>query len=110
MGPATVFFLTPSEIPLSFADIWDSQTHSDFAARSEAMTPFLVLAVVLLALAMGGYFLMHRPHKDDQEFYNFRCTGCKKKLRYQERQVGHQGRCPSCRKPITFPPTSQAIG
>jgi hypothetical protein len=73
------------------------------------MTLYLVLGVALLGGVVGGYLFLHRPQNNDPEFYNFRCTGCKKKLRYQAKQVGHQGRCPACRKPITFPPISQAI-
>jgi hypothetical protein len=72
-----------------------------------------VLVAVGLVLAGGGlvcWFVRRGGRRRAvTEFYHFRCPRCKRRLRFQPRQVGHQGACSSCRQAVTFPPLSQAI-
>lgn len=71
----------------------------------------LVLVILGVGAALGvGFFLYvrSRPRTDDA-FYHFRCPKCKRRLRYQERQVGRKGKCSNCAGDVMFPPTSQSI-
>jgi DNA-directed RNA polymerase subunit RPC12/RpoP len=72
----------------------------------------LALLGVIIALAGGGYLLyrwksQNRP--DPDEYYHFRCPGCKRRLRYRAIQVGRKGKCSNCGGIVIFPPLSQAI-
>ena len=75
-------------------------------------TTLAVLGAAALAV-VGGlvYWLLRRGrHRDaNPHYYHFRCPGCKRRLRYQSRQVGHQGKCSHCGNVVTFPPVSQSV-
>jgi hypothetical protein len=74
----------------------------------EAMEIALALAAV--AAVVGGFVWWARTRSPAEgEVYYFRCPGCRRRLRYRERQVGHQGACSNCGQKITFPPVSQAL-
>jgi hypothetical protein len=78
------------------------------------MNETLVAAVVALVLVGGGlaFWLMWRRagrREEGAAFYHFRCTNCKRRLRFQSRQVGHKGKCSHCGNFVTFPPVSQAV-
>lgn len=70
----------------------------------------LVAAAVVAAGGLGFWLLRRgRAPAGDGDFYHFRCPGCKRRLRYQNRQVGHLGKCANCGRAITFPPVSQSV-
>ena len=69
----------------------------------------IVSLAVVLVLAVGGYFFLHRRTREDDTFYHFRCARCKRRLRYQAKQVGHKGKCSNCGGDILFPPVSQSV-
>jgi DNA-directed RNA polymerase subunit RPC12/RpoP len=76
------------------------------------MTGLLVILGVfgvIVALGVGGFFIIRSRSKVDDSFYHFRCGKCKRRIRYQERQVGHKGRCSNCGSDVLFPPLSQAV-
>jgi hypothetical protein len=75
-------------------------------------TMLAVLGAAALALVGGlAYWLRRRGrHRDaNPNYYHFRCPGCKRRLRYQTRQVGHKGKCSHCGNPVIFPPVSQSV-
>jgi hypothetical protein len=76
-------------------------------------TMLAVLGAAALALVGGGlaYWLRRRGRQRDSNphYYHFRCPGCKRRLRYQSRQVGHKGKCSHCGNPVIFPPVSQSV-
>lgn len=74
------------------------------------MNPIVLVAlIVVVGAAVGGYLFLKRPQGDPQAFHHFRCPACRRRLRFQQRQVGHQGQCSNCGKPVIFPPVSQSI-
>jgi hypothetical protein len=77
-------------------------------------TTLAVLAVAAFALAGGGlaYWLLRRGGRLREAraaFHHFRCPKCRRRLRFQSRQVGHKGECSHCGNPVTFPPVSQSV-
>jgi hypothetical protein len=69
----------------------------------------IVVLVVVVAAAVGGFLFWRGRAPKDEGFYHFRCPSCRRRLRYQARQVGHKGKCSNCGKDVTFPHTSQSI-
>jgi hypothetical protein len=66
-------------------------------------TTWIVTAGIVAGV--GGtvfLFLRSRPAKEDY-FLFFRCPGCKSRLRYGPRQVGHKGMCSNCKERFLFP-------
>ena len=49
-----------------------------------------------------------RGSSDDGLFYHFRCSRCKRKLRYEISKVGKMGACPACNQRCFFPDPTQA--
>jgi hypothetical protein len=76
-------------------------------------TTLVLLAVAALVLAGGvAYWVVRRGglRRDAAAtFHHFRCPNCRRRLRFQSRQVGHTGQCSHCRSPVTFPPVSQSV-
>jgi hypothetical protein len=70
---------------------------------------WILLVVVIGAGAVGYVWWLWTREVPAEETYHFRCPGCKRRLRYTSRQVGHQGACSNCGKALTFPPVSQAL-
>jgi hypothetical protein len=68
----------------------------------------LIVVGALVVVGLGFWFMRTRTPKE-QPIYHFRCPGCLRKLRYQERQVGHKGECGYCKQSITFPPLSWSL-
>jgi hypothetical protein len=76
------------------------------------MDPTFLVTVVASAAALAGGFLLARRLlrcREDRTFCHFRCPGCRRRLRFQARQVGHKGQCSKCGRDLTFPTVSQAI-
>jgi hypothetical protein len=74
----------------------------------------IVWAVAALVLAGGAlaYGVAHwrrRRREAAAEFYHFRCPNCRRRLRFQSRQVGHKGGCSHCGQTVTFPPISKSV-
>ena len=71
------------------------------------MDPIIIIIVavaVVLAAAAGFFYLRSRSGKKTEEDYlNFNCPGCRRKLRYRSRQAGHAGACPRCNQSFKFP-------
>ena len=70
--------------------------------------PLVGLAVVL-AVGVGIYLYLKGRPKQEEMFSHFRCPKCRRRLRYNERQVGHKGKCSNCSNEVIFPPISQSI-
>jgi hypothetical protein len=75
----------------------------------EDTTVVVVVLGVAAALVVGVVLFLRRRPKEDDTFYHFRCPKCKRRIRYQARQVGHKGKCSNCAGDVLFPPTSQSI-
>jgi hypothetical protein len=69
----------------------------------------IIIIGVVAALGVGVFFFIRGRNKVDEAYYHFRCPKCKRRLRYQTRQVGHQGQCSNCGNGVLFPPVSQSI-
>jgi hypothetical protein len=56
-------------------------------------------------MAANGYALLRsrRTAEREEPVHSFYCPGCKRKLRYRQRQIGHPGMCPRCKQKFTFP-------
>jgi transcription initiation factor IIE alpha subunit len=72
-------------------------------------TGWVLVVAAIVALVGGCVWWARRREGPDEETYHFRCPGCRRRLRYTARQVGHQGACSNCGKALTFPPLSQAL-
>jgi hypothetical protein len=68
-----------------------------------------VLIGVAVVGVVGGFYWFRGRRPKEEPVFHFRCPGCKRRLRYRARQVGHRGECSHCRQAITFPPVSQSI-
>jgi transcription initiation factor IIE alpha subunit len=76
------------------------------------MDPTILLAVLAaVAVLAGGFLLVRRLGRRgvDATFHHFQCPGCRRRLRFQGRQVGHKGRCSHCGRDLVFPAVSQSI-
>lgn len=76
------------------------------------MDTTVVVLIVIGVVVVGGVgvlLLMRRRKTEDDSFYHFRCPKCKRRLRYQARQVGRKGKCSNCASDVVFPPTSQSV-
>jgi hypothetical protein len=72
-------------------------------------TLVLVIVGVVAVLGISGFAYWWRRPRVDETFYHLRCRGCKRRLRYQARQVGHKGKCSHCGGDVLFPPIAQSI-
>jgi rRNA maturation endonuclease Nob1 len=74
------------------------------------MTIWLGVGAAMVIMGVVGvvFYLRSRKPKEE-EYYHFRCTNCKRRLRYRARQVGNAGTCNSCGGAVRFPPISQSI-
>ena len=66
-------------------------------------TTWILIVAIPLFIGIGAFlFFRRRSPKIEPPIY-FRCPGCKRKLKYASRQVGHKGMCSSCREQFVFP-------
>jgi hypothetical protein len=72
------------------------------------VTHLLILGAIAI-LGVGGYLLVRMQAPKEVRFDHFLCPGCKHRLRYEARQVGHKGKCSHCGHLLSFPPTSESI-
>jgi hypothetical protein len=77
------------------------------------VTTLTVLGLAAIVLAGGLVYFLARRGRSLQDardaYHHFRCPNCKRRLRYQSRQVGHKGKCSHCASHVTFPPVSQSV-
>lgn len=76
------------------------------------MDTTVVVLIVIGAVVLVGVvvvLLLRRRKTVDDSFYHFRCPKCRRRLRYQSRQVGRKGKCSNCAGEVIFPPTSQSV-
>jgi hypothetical protein len=66
------------------------------------LTWFMMVAVPVVLGAGGFYFWRYYRPREEEPLY-FRCPGCRHKLRYYARQVGHRGMCSNCKEKFVFP-------
>jgi rRNA maturation endonuclease Nob1 len=71
---------------------------------------WVVVAGVVIGLAVVAYVLVlrWRGGLTVEEYFHFRCPGCKRRLRFHARQSGHSGECSHCGGKVTFPHASQS--
>jgi hypothetical protein len=73
-------------------------------------TTVIVITGGAAVLVAGAFVAWTRLRGTPEEpTYHFRCPGCKRRLRYRARQVGHKGACSNCNRTLVFPPVSQAV-
>jgi uncharacterized paraquat-inducible protein A len=72
-----------------------------------ATTVSILVAIAAAAAVAGAYLVSrvrHRRREVAEEYHHVRCPGCRRRLRYQVRQVGHRAECSNCGHEVTFPP------
>jgi hypothetical protein len=74
----------------------------------DTTTYVLVGLGVALVLAVVGWVYLRTRAPREETFYHFRCPGCRRRLRYRARQVGHAGQCSHCGGKIVFPSLGQS--
>lgn len=67
------------------------------------VTIWVLIGLGIVLLGGGLYFFLRSRKPVEEEPLYFRCPGCKRKLRYYSRQIGHKGQCNSCKEVFTFP-------
>jgi prepilin signal peptidase PulO-like enzyme (type II secretory pathway) len=73
-------------------------------------TVIAIGALVIVAIAVGIFvYWRGRPQQTNDEFWHFRCPKCRRRIRYQSRQIGHKGKCSNCNADLNFPPTSESV-
>jgi hypothetical protein len=72
-------------------------------------TTLVLLVLGALATAAVVWVRLRLWAPKEEEFYHFRCRGCRRRLRYRRVQEGHTGKCSHCGQALIFPPVSQAI-
>jgi hypothetical protein len=71
-------------------------------------TTWVIIVVVLAGIGLGVFlFLRNRGPKDEEVLY-LRCPGCKRRLKYHPRQIGHKGMCSNCKEQFVFPSAAAA--
>jgi hypothetical protein len=66
-------------------------------------TTWILIIGIPLGVAIGAFlFWRSRPAREEGVLY-LRCPGCKRRLRYRPRQIGHKGMCNNCKEQFTFP-------
>jgi hypothetical protein len=75
----------------------------------DTTTLVIVIVAVVLVLAVGAILFLRSRTQPDEGFSHFRCPKCRRRLRYQSRQVGHKGKCSNCGGDVLFPPISHSI-
>ena len=67
-------------------------------------------AAVLAGGLLAYLLLLQRTRRQEAAvFHHFRCPDCRRRLRFQSRQVGRKGECSHGGHAVTFPPISQAV-
>jgi hypothetical protein len=69
---------------------------------------YVVLVVVLLLLGVGAFLILRGRKSEVEEYQNFNCPQCRRKLRYKTHQAGKPGACPRCGQRFNFPGMAKA--
>jgi hypothetical protein len=77
-------------------------------------TTIVVITGAVAVVAVVGLLVYLRVRRnarraEGEVYHHFLCPGCRRRLRFQMRQVGRKGACSHCGKALTFPPLSKAI-
>jgi ribosomal protein L37AE/L43A len=62
-------------------------------------------AIFVVALGVCLYVRWRKPKEEG--YAHFKCPGCRRRLRYKRKQVGHKGECSNCGRALVFPPISE---
>jgi hypothetical protein len=78
-------------------------------ARAPTMfnTTLLIVVGAIVFLALGVWLFFRAKHSREEGYAHFKCPGCRRRLRYKRRQVGHKGECSNCGRGLVFPPISE---
>jgi DNA-directed RNA polymerase subunit RPC12/RpoP len=74
-------------------------------------TMIALIAGAVVVAGVIGYLVFRwmSGQKKAEGYYHYRCTGCKRRLRYQARQVGRKGRCSHCSTELTLPDVAHSV-
>jgi DNA-directed RNA polymerase subunit RPC12/RpoP len=72
---------------------------------TSATIPITLITVEVLLVATHLFVILRRRVGKGREepTYFYICPKCGRKLRYRQRQIGHGGKCPLCRRVFLFP-------
>jgi hypothetical protein len=66
-------------------------------------TQIVVVIAVLVLLVVGAFLFLRNRRPEVEEYQNFNCPQCRRKLRYKSHQSGKPGACPRCGQRFNFP-------
>ena len=69
-------------------------------------TTWILIIGIPVMLGIGAMLLLRFRKPKAEEFLYLRCPGCKRKLKFSPRQVGHKGMCNNCKEQFIFPATT----
>ena len=75
-------------------------------------TLYVIAGAAVIAAVVAACYVAVRWKQwqaTNEGYCHFRCPGCRRRLRFQARQVGRKGRCSHCGADVTFPAVSQSI-
>jgi hypothetical protein len=72
----------------------------------------VILAILGGAVGIFGvlwYTMSRAGAPTEDEYFWFRCPGCRQKLRCSTDKAGREGKCPRCKRSCTLPASSQQL-
>jgi uncharacterized paraquat-inducible protein A len=64
---------------------------------------WIVVAVAVAAVLVGGFLFMRLRRTAEEEIFHFNCPSCKRRFRFPAKLIGQSAACPRCRTRFTFP-------
>jgi len=77
-------------------------------AMDFSTTTWILIVGIPVFIGIGAFLFSRRRGPKEEPALYFRCPGCKRRLKYFARQVGHKGMCANCKEQFIFPQVAPA--